>query len=179
MTKYLKNVHYTSMNSAINWDEYFMLQAILASFKSKDPNTKVGCVFVDDKNHQISMGYNGHVAGLNEKLLPWGNDRNLPLDQQKYGFVVHSEANAILHAKANLKNSRVYVTLFPCHECAKMISTVGVKEVIFLSDKYEGSVENKIAKQIFEMSGIQFRKLSIEENTIQLMNQHFLKSIQN
>lgn len=167
------------MNSVINWDEYFMLQAILASFKSKDPNTKVGCVFVDDKNHQISMGYNGHVAGLNEKLLPWGNDRNLPLDQQKYGFVVHSEANAILHAKSELKNTRVYVTLFPCHECAKMISTVGVKEVVYLSDKYEGTVENKIAKKIFEMSGITFRKLTIEPSTIESMHTHFIASIKN
>lgn len=158
-----------------SWDEYFMLQAMMASFKSKDPNTKVGCVFVDDKNHQLSMGYNGHIAGLNENLLPWGNDKSLPLDQQKYGFVVHSEANAIIHAKTSVAGSRVYVTLFPCHECAKMIATAGVKEVIYLSDKYTGTVENTIAKKIFEMGNVKFRKLAITTDLVERMNSYFMK----
>jgi dCMP deaminase len=164
-----------NLQASVSWDEYFMLQALMASFKSKDPNTKVGCVFVDHKNHQISMGYNGHIAGLNEKLLPWGNDRSLPLDQQKYGFVVHSEANAILHAKTSLEGARVYVTLFPCHECAKMIATAGIKEVIYLSDKYNGTVENIIAKKIFQMGEIQFRQLSLTKDLLSRMTDYFHK----
>ena len=130
-----------------------MLQAIMASFKSKDPATKVGCVFVDQNNHQLSMGYNGMAAGIDETKVPWGKDKSVPLDEQKYAYVVHSEANAILHAKTSLMGSRIYVTLFPCHECAKMLATTGVTEVIYLSNKYHGRVENKIAKRIFEMSG--------------------------
>ncbi|MFZ4714569.1 MAG: deoxycytidylate deaminase [Bacteriovoracaceae bacterium] len=168
-------VQKSNPGSNVTWDEYFMLQAVMASFKSKDPNTKVGCVFVDHKNHQVSMGYNGHIAGLNEKLLPWGNDKSLPLDQQKYGFVVHSEANAILHAKTSLEGAKVYVTLFPCHECAKMIATAGVKEVIFLSDKYSGSVENIIAKKILELSSITYRKQSLSEELISRMTSYFQK----
>jgi dCMP deaminase len=164
-----------NLQASVSWDEYFMLQALMASFKSKDPNTKVGCVFVDHKNHQVSMGYNGHIAGLNEKLLPWGNDRSLPLDQQKYGFVVHSEANAILHAKTSLEGARVYVTLFPCHECAKMIATAGIKEVIFLSDKYNGTVENIIAKKIFEMGDIHFRQLNLTKDLLNRMTDYFHK----
>ncbi len=152
--------------TSLSWDEYFMLQAIMASFKSKDPNTKVGCVFVDDNNHQLSMGYNGRIAGIDESRIPWSNDRALPLDQQKYAYVVHSEANAILHAKADLAASRCYVTLFPCHECAKMISTVRVKEVIFLSDKYQDTVENKIAKKIFDLSGIKYRELPLKKDIV-------------
>mgnify|MGYP006188486905 FL=1 len=143
-----------------------MLQAMMASFKSKDPNTKVGCVFVDDNNHQLSMGYNGQIAGIDEARTPWGNNKTVSLDQQKYAYVVHSEANAILHAKADLSHSRCYVTLFPCHECAKMIATVKVKEVVFLSDKYSDTVENQIAKRIFDMSGIKYRELILRKNLI-------------
>lgn len=159
-------VNFLPVKSSLNWDEYFMLQAMMASFKSKDPNTKVGCVFVDDNNHQLSMGYNGQIAGIDETRTPWGNNKTVPLDQQKYAYVVHSEANAILHAKANLSGSRCYVTLFPCHECAKMIATVKVKEVVFLSDKYADTVENQIAKKIFDMSGIKYRELNLKKETI-------------
>ena len=162
----------------LNWDEYFMLQAIVASFKSKDPNTKVGCVFVDHQNHQISMGYNGQIAGLDETQLSWKNEKNLPLDQQKYAYVVHSEANAILHAKGQLEGSKLYVTLFPCHECAKMLATVRVKEVVYLSDKYSGSVENNIAKKILNLSGIKTRQLSLPEKLTQSLVSHIEKTNQ-
>lgn len=161
-----QNVNVFPVSSHLNWDEYFMLQAMMASFKSKDPNTKVGCVFVDDNNHQLSMGYNGQIAGIDEARLPWGNNKTVSLDQQKYAYVVHSEANAILHAKADLAHSRCYVTLFPCHECAKMIATVKVKEVVFLSDKYCDTVENQVAKRIFDMSGIRYRELTLRKNLV-------------
>ncbi len=169
--------NFMPVSSALNWDEYFMLQAVVASFKSKDPNTKVGCVFVDGQNHQVSMGYNGQIAGIDEKSLPWGNARSVPLDEQKYAYVVHSEANAILHAKGSLQGTRLYVTLFPCHECAKMLATVRVKEVVYLSDKYEGTVENTVAKRIFDMSGISHRRLPLGEKLVQQLHEHFLKTL--
>lgn len=159
-------VNFLPVTSHLNWDEYFILEALIASFKSKDPNTKVGCVFVDDNNHQLSMGYNGQIAGIDESKIPWGNIKSVPLDQQKYAYVVHSEANAILHAKTSLEGSRCYVTLFPCHECAKMIATVKVKEVIFLSDKYHDTVENQIAKRIFDMSGIKYREVKLRKDVV-------------
>jgi len=172
-----QKVNFIPVSSHINWDEYFMLQAMMASFKSKDPNTKVGCVFVDDNNHQLSMGYNGQIAKIDETLLPWGNDKTVSLDQQKYAYVVHSEANAILHAKADLAHSRCYVTLFPCHECAKMIATVKVKEVVFLSDKYAHTVENQISKKIFDMSGITYRELKLRKEIIQELTHHLTSII--
>ncbi|MFA5583617.1 MAG: dCMP deaminase family protein [Bacteriovoracaceae bacterium] len=165
-------INFIPVQAHINWDEYFMLQAMIASFRSKDPNTKVGCVFVDDNNHQLSMGYNGLIAGIDESKLPWGNDKTVPLDQQKYAYVVHSEANAILHAKASLENSRCYVTLFPCHECAKMLATVKVKEVIYLSDKYNGSVENSIAKKILDSSGVTYREFKVSKEIIDDLHQY-------
>jgi dCMP deaminase len=169
-----QKVNYLPVSSHINWDEYFMLQAIMASFKSKDPNTKVGCVFVDDNNHQLSMGYNGQIAGIDESQIPWGNNKTVSLDKQKYAYVVHSEANAILHAKADLANSKCYVTLFPCNECAKMIATVKVKEIIFLSDKYNDTLENQISKKIFEMTGIQYRELKLRNEILSELSGYFL-----
>lgn len=168
-----QNPNYIQVKSDLNWDEYFMLQAMLASFKSKDPATKVGCVFVDQNNHQITMGYNGFVAGIDESQLPWGKDQNQPLEHQKYGYVVHSEANAILHAPRSLAGSRCYVTLFPCNECAKLLASVRISEIIYLSNKHAGTESNKIAKKIFELSNISYRQLSPSESVLDKLNQHF------
>lgn len=169
--------NFIPVQSAVNWDEYFMLQAMVASFKSKDPNTKVGCVFVDEKNHQVTMGYNGQIAGIDEKVVPWGNIKDVPLDQQKYAYVVHSEANAILHAKGPLQGARCYVTLFPCHECAKMLATVRVSEIVYLSDKYSGTVGNTIAKKIFDMSGIKYRSQTLRSELVESLHQHFIQQL--
>ncbi len=160
------------MKSALNWDEYFMLQAMIAAFKSKDPATKVGSVFVDKNNHQITMGYNGFVAGIDETKVPWGKDKTLPLEFQKYGYVVHSEANAILHASRSLEGSKAYVTLFPCNECAKLIASSKVKEVIYLSDKHQNTESNRIAKKIFDLSGITYRLLDFKADNLDKLNDH-------
>ncbi len=170
------NPNYFEVKSVLTWDEYFMLQAMIASFKSKDPATKVGSVFVDNKNHQITMGYNGFVAGIDERLLPWGKDKTQPLEHQKYGYVVHSEANAILHAPRSLQGSRCYVTLFPCNECAKLLASSGVKEVIYLSDKHQGTESNIIAKKIFKLAGIEMKQLTPSEELLEKLSDH-LKSM--
>ncbi len=174
----LAQVNFIETRSAINWDEYFMMQAMIAAFKSKDPATKVGSVFVDEFNHQITMGYNGFVAGIDETQLPWGKNKEVPLEFQKYGYVVHSEANAILHSSRSLAGSRAYVTLFPCHECAKLIASSKVSEVIYLSDKHEGTMENRIAKKIFELSQIKYRKLDMRPELLIELNQHLLNLLQ-
>jgi dCMP deaminase len=160
----LKN--FITVGSRLTWDEYFMLQAMLASFKSKDPNTKVGCVFVDKNNHQITMGYNGAVAGIDETKMPWGNDRSVSLEFQKYGYVIHSEANAIIHRNASLEGSRGYVTLFPCNECAKLIASQKVSEIIYLSDKYRDTPEIKTAKNIFDLAQVRYRQLPFSPTLI-------------
>ena len=168
-------VNYIAAESALNWDEYFMLQAMMASFKSKDPVTKVGCVFVDEKNHQITMGYNGFVAGIDESQLPWGKNKDVSLEHQKYGYVVHSEANAILHSPRSLVNSKLYVTLFPCHECAKLIASVKCSEVIYLADKHVGCESNNIARKIFDLAGIKYRQLEVTPELTGKLNSHLSK----
>lgn len=165
-------INFVPAKSALTWDEYFMLQAMIAAFKSKDPATKVGSVFVDKNNHQITMGYNGFVAGIDESKVPWGKDPSAPLEFQKYGYVVHSEANAILHSSRSLEGSRAYVTLFPCNECAKLIASSKVKEVIYLSDKHHTTESNRIAKKIFELSGVTYRKLDFPPNALHKLTEH-------
>lgn len=173
-----REINFIPVSSSINWDEYFMLQAVLASFRSKDPSTKVGCVFVDANHHQISMGYNGAIAGIDESQIPWGNDRSVSLEYQKYGYVIHSEANAISHATRSLAGSCVYVTLFPCNECAKLIASQKIAQVVYLSDKYLGTPENNIAKKIFTLSGITFRQMTLSVSTVDKLHCYMLQTIQ-
>ncbi len=171
-------VNFVPVQANINWDEYFMLQAMIASFRSKDPRTKVGCVFVDENNRQVTMGYNGAIAGIDESKIPWGHDRSVPLEYQKYGYVMHSEANAIVHCSRSLAGTRGYVTLFPCNECAKLIASQRVAEVIYLSDKYAGTPENKIAKHIFDLAGVKYRQLAMTDNLFDRLNDYLRGMVQ-
>ncbi len=166
------SANYIQAKAPLSWDEYFMLQAMIASFRSKDPSTKVGAVFVDKNNHQITMGYNGFVAGIDESKLPWGKDENEGLEHQKYAYVVHAEANAILHSPGPLIGTRAYVTLFPCHECAKLIASTKVDEIIYLSDKHQHKDSTKISKRIFDLAGISYRQISMRKNLTENLNEH-------
>lgn len=166
--------NFIPVKSNLNWDEYFMLQAMMASFRSKDPSTKVGAVFVDENNRQVTMGYNGAIAGIDESLIPWGNDKSEPLEFQKYGYVIHAEANALLHCSRSLKGSRGYITLFPCNECAKMIAAHKVSEIIYLSDKYKDSSENRIARKIFDLAGVKYRKMEISGKLLSELHEYLL-----
>ncbi len=166
-----------SIMAPLSWDEYFMLQAMLSAFKSKDPATKVGAVFVDDKNHQITMGYNGMVAGIDESKLSWDKDKTKPLEEQKYGYVVHAEANAILHSPRTLEGSRLYVTLFPCHECAKLVASVRCKEVVYLSNKDHQSESHRISCRILDLAGVRYRQLSLEDSTLNKLQEHLVTMV--
>ena len=163
-----------SPRSPLSWDEYFMLQAMLASFKSKDPSTKVGCVLVNNDNRQVGMGYNGFLSGIDESLLPWGKEPSAGLEHQKYGYVIHAEANALLHASKSLQGARCYVTLFPCNECAKMLASKKIREVIYLSDKHKDKDHCKIAKKIFTLADISYRQLAIPDPLINQLHDYLL-----
>ncbi len=140
----------------ISWDEYFMGVAILSSYRSKDPNTAIGACIVNDDNIILSLGYNGAPRGLHDDNMPWNREGNFT--DTKYAYVCHSELNAILNYRGNLENTRIYVTLFPCNECAKAIVQSGIKEVIYLSDKYDGTEGNIVSKKILDETNIKYRK---------------------
>ena len=140
----------------ITWDEYFMGIAILSSERSKDPSTRVGACIVNDDNKILSMGYNGAPTGFSDDVMPW--DREGENLKTKYPYVCHSELNAILNCPTSVKGARVYVTLFPCNECAKAIIQAGIKEVIYLSDKYKDTDSNIASRLMFDNCGVKYRK---------------------
>ena len=115
----------------ISWDEYFMGIAMLSAKRSKDPSTQVGACIVDKDNKIVGIGYNGFPIGCSDDNLPWSRDAENS-NETKYPYVVHAEANAILNSTKDLHGARIYVDLFPCNECAKLIIQSGIKEVVFL-----------------------------------------------
>jgi dCMP deaminase len=141
----------------LTWDEYFMGIAQLSALRSKDPSTQVGACIVDDNHKVVSIGYNGMPSGIDEDNIAWGHGEGL---ESKYLYVCHAEFNAILNTRggAGLKNCTIYVTLFPCNECAKAIIQVGIKEIIYADDKYHDHIEEVASRRILDMAGVKYRK---------------------
>ena len=151
-------------SDVISWDEFFMRVALAASMRSKDPNTQVGACIADTNHRILSVGYNGTPSALTDDEFPWGVSDDPLMD--KHGYVVHAEANAVLNYRGSLKDmigATVYVTLFPCNECAKILAQVGIGEVVYLSDKYDGTEGNLISKRILTSCGIAFRGMALGE----------------
>ena len=154
-------------NDYLSWDEYFMAIAKLSSKRSKDPNTQVGACIVSNDNRILSIGYNGAPNGFSDEEFPWAREgKNL---DTKYPYVCHAEMNAILNyrgSKKEFENAKIYVDLFPCNECAKLIIQSGIKEVIYLSDKYNGTDENIASKRLFDTCKIKYKQIECKEITI-------------
>ena len=151
----------------ITWDEYFMGVALLAAMRSKDPSTQVGACIVDDDNRILSTGYNGFPRGCSDDEFPW--ERQGGFGDTKYPYVVHAELNAILNAGGkNLANSRIYVALFPCNECAKAIIQSGIKEVIYLSDKYATTDGTIASKRMLTSAGVKLTRLDSKTHSLKL-----------
>lgn len=151
----------------LHWDEYFMGIALLTAQRSKDPNSQVGACIVSEENKILSLGYNGMPIGCSDDEMPWDREGD-PLDT-KYMYVCHAELNAILNnAHGSLKGARVYVTLFPCNECAKAIIQSGISKIIYLSDKYHDTPISIASRRLLKTAGVEFvpyeptgRKLSL------------------
>lgn len=144
----------------ISWDEYFMGLAHLSALRSKDPNTQVGACIVDEDNKVVSIGYNGMPRGCQDNKMPW--EREGGFLTTKYAYVVHAELNAILNSPRSVKNCTLYVSLFPCNECAKAIIQSGVKKVVYESDKYDGTDGNIASKRMLNDAGIELVQLPFE-----------------
>ncbi len=154
----------TKRKDYISWDEYFMGVAVLSAMRSKDPNTQVGACIVDEHNHIIATGYNGFPIGCSDDVLPW--EREGEKLKTKYPYVVHAEQNAITNATKDLNGCRIYVPLFPCNECAKLIIQSRIKEVIYISNKYALLDEFVASRKILEMAGIKLRQYSPENKQL-------------
>jgi len=137
----------------ISWDEYFMGVAHLSGMRSKDPGTQVGACIVSQDNKILSMGYNGFPIGCSDDEFPWAREGE-ELDT-KYPYVTHSELNAILNYRGgSLEGTKIYVSLFPCNECAKAIIQAGIKTVVYDSDKYAGTPGNVASRKMFDAAGV-------------------------
>ncbi|MBR1382451.1 MAG: dCMP deaminase family protein [Ruminococcus sp.] len=149
----------------LSWDEYFMGLSLLSAMRSKDPNTQVGACIVSEDNKILSVGYNGMPIGCDDDNMPWAREGEF-LDT-KYPFVAHAELNAILNRPTvSLKNARIYVSLFPCNECAKAIIQSGIKEVVYWQNKYAGTDGVKASEMMFQMSGVTLRQYTPSGRTV-------------
>lgn len=160
-----RRVNMAKRKDYISWDEYFMGIAMLSSYRSKDPSTQVGACIVNEQNRIMSMGYNGFPRGCNDDTFPW--ERTGDEYETKYPYVCHAELNAILNAGGrSLEGSKIYVALFPCNECAKAIIQSGIKEVLYISDKYYDSVGNRASRRMFDAAGVKYTKISMEHEAL-------------
>jgi len=157
----------------IDWDEYFMAVAVLAAKRSKDPSTQVGACIVNQQNKILSTGYNGFPIGC--------SDDDFPLTQEsgfidtKYAYVCHAELNAILNNPGTIfQNCRIYVSLFPCNECAKAIIQSGIKEVIYLSDKHAQEPYMQASRRMLRAAGVKLTKLQPQHQRLTLVLQEDL-----
>lgn len=151
----------------ITWEQYFMGLALLSAERSKDPSTQVGACIVNKDNKIVSVGYNGAPTGYDDdKDMNWERDGDFL--NTKYAYVCHSELNAILNSNTDVRNCKLYVTLFPCNECAKVIIQSGIKEIVYLSDKYDGTEGNIAAKKMFDACGVSYKQYSLKGKELKL-----------
>ena len=142
----------------LSWDEYFMGVALLSALRSKDPNTQVGACIINEQKKIVGIGYNGLPIGCDDDDFPW--DREGEFLETKFPYVCHAELNATLNKiSADLDKGIVYVTLFPCNECAKVLIQSGIQEVIYLSNKYPDSDSVQAARKMFDSAGVEYRAL--------------------
>ena len=138
----------------LSWENYFMNIAFLSAMRSKDPSTQVGACIVNKEQQIVAIGYNGFPRGISDDDFPWARQAEDPLDT-KYPYVCHAEMNAIMNKNsASLKGCVIYVTLFPCNECAKLIIQSGITKCVYASDKYKDSVGAKASKRMFDACGL-------------------------
>lgn len=151
----------------LSWDEYFMAVAILSGQRSKDPNTQVGACVANERNKIVGVGYNGFPWGCSDDDLPW--DREGSYLDTKYPYVCHAELNAVLNSiTPDLRGCRLYVALFPCNECTKVIIQSGICEIIYLSDKYKDSDSVRASKIMLDKSNTIYRQFTPSRDSILL-----------
>jgi dCMP deaminase len=148
-----KRLDYTS------WDELFMGTASFISQRSKDPVRQVGAAIVNNEKKIIACGYNGMPPGIDDNDGVWGKDPDEPLLNKKF-LVCHAEANALANTTEKVNGCTIYVTHFPCNDCAKLLSIHGIKHVVYANDY--GVKDNidlrRISMRIFDAAGITIKQ---------------------
>lgn len=154
----------TKRTDYLSWDEYFMGIALMSALRSKDPSTQVGACIVNAGRKIVGVGYNGFPIGCSDDKLPWAREGDFL--ETKYPYVCHAELNAVLNSSTDLGGCTIYVALFPCNECAKVIIQAGIREVVYLSDKYARSGSVRASKIMFDQAGVGYRRLEVSRDRI-------------
>ncbi|XP_023948960.1 deoxycytidylate deaminase [Bicyclus anynana] len=151
----------------LEWKDYFMAVAVLAAKRSKDPNCQVGACIVKDLKI-VGVGYNGMPSGCSDDEFPWGKEVSNPLDEKSL-YVCHAEMNAIINKNiSDLKDCSIYVSLFPCNECAKLIIQSGIREVVYLSEKKPYKPKYMASRRMFLAAGIKCRQFIPKQDKIEI-----------
>ncbi|KAL6256956.1 deoxycytidylate deaminase [Pogonomyrmex barbatus] len=168
MAKALCERNNSKRMSYIDWDEYFMAIAFLSAKRSKDPCTQVGACIVNNDKRIVGIGYNGMPMGCSDDEFPWNKGSCTSLDA-KYLYVCHAEVNAVLNKNSSdVKDCTIYVALFPCNECAKVIIQSGIKTVIYMSDKHSHKVVTIASKRMFDAAGVTYRQYIPKNQKIEI-----------
>jgi dCMP deaminase len=146
---------------AISWDECFLRMAHLIAERSKDPSTQVGAVIVDKNNVVVGLGYNGFPRGIENSEFPWGREGSL--EDTKYAYICHAEENAVYNANTSTRGCKIYGTLFPCNECAKMLIQNGITEVIYENDKYHDEPAYIASRRMLDAAKITYRQYTLPQ----------------
>ena len=154
-----------NISANISWNQYFMALALLSAQRSKDPNTKVGACIVTPENKIVGIGYNGMPIGLDDSIMPWERSAESQLDT-KYPYVCHAELNAILNSIKDIKGCTLYVTLYPCNECAKAIIQSGIKKLVYHTNKYPDADSTKAAELMLRLAHIEVEQYIPDDKEI-------------
>lgn len=136
-------------NTRLAWKDRHMLEALISAERSPDPNTQVGACIVNQTNRVISTGYNSFPNGIAPHIFPWDRENKDPL-LTKYPYIVHAERNAIHNAQTLLHGCTLFVTMYPCNDCAKDIIQSGIKHIEYLTNPYENTWQVKAAQKLFQ-----------------------------
>lgn len=137
------------MRNVPNWSTYWMSMATQAAERSKDPSTQVGAYVVSKSNRPLGCGYNGMPEGMVEDAKVWERPT-------KYDFVLHAELNAILNCERTPVGGKLFVTLYPCKECAKVIAAARIKKVYYKEHQIgDKNYLDPVSQEIFKRCGIE------------------------
>ena len=165
--KHQNDENVSKRSDYLEWTEYFLSVATLSSMRSKDPSTQVGACIVNEQKRIVGIGYNGFPTGCNDDKLPWNRKHSLGINYTKYPYVCHAELNAILNKNsATCYGCTMYVILFPCNECAKLIIQSGIKRIIYICDKYKTSDQVIASKKLLNMAGVEFKQYIPKKKSI-------------
>ena len=154
-------------SEATTKEEMYMLLALSAASNSKDPSTQVGACYVSEDGQVLSVGCNSVPPLWDENEFPWGTKEEYGMKNNKYTYIIHAEMNGSMNYRGSLKdfeNGTLYVTLFPCTNCAKLIASLKIKKLVYLNARVNDDYE--CANILLSRSNIECIDFRSEYNTV-------------